>query len=133
MLNHEADVVVLRNSGYAIEIEIKVSLSDIKRDLKKGHDHSNVKLKELYFAIPDELYEKAVEFIPEHAGIFCFRLKNLYRSNKKKGEIQLIRKAKENRKARKVNDRERLELLRLAYLRMWSLKSRVHFEESDII
>jgi hypothetical protein len=39
MLQYEADMVILRQSGYAVEVEIKVSAADIKRDLRKHHQH----------------------------------------------------------------------------------------------
>jgi len=66
-LRYEADLVVLRPSNWAIEVEIKVSASDIKADLRKAHQHDSRLFKELYFAVPEEL--KNNPFIPDHAGI----------------------------------------------------------------
>ena len=37
LLNYEADVVSLTPSGYATEVEIKVSKADLLADFKKGH------------------------------------------------------------------------------------------------
>ena len=54
-LRYEADLVVLRPSGYAVEVEIKVNASDIKADLKKRHQHDSKLFRELWFAVPEEL------------------------------------------------------------------------------
>ena len=45
---HEIDLFVVRPSGYAIEVEIKVSLSDFKADFNKKHTHSSPKIREFY-------------------------------------------------------------------------------------
>lgn len=65
---HECDVLIVSKSNYLTEIEIKVSLSDLKKDLEKWHKHSNEKLKYQYFAIPKYL-EKHIDLIPENFGI----------------------------------------------------------------
>ena len=50
---HECDLFLLSKSGYAIEIEIKISKADLIQDSKKKHGHVNYKIKQLYFAIPN--------------------------------------------------------------------------------
>jgi hypothetical protein len=76
---HETDLLVLTPSGYAWEIEIKTSLADLKADKKKAHGHYSNKIKRLYFAVPEDLKDKALEHIPERAGLFV--IKPEYRSN----------------------------------------------------
>jgi len=66
-LHYEADLVVLRPSGWAIEIEIKISAADIRADLKKLRQHNSPLFRELYFAVPECLTENPN--IPAHAGI----------------------------------------------------------------
>jgi len=36
---HECDLLIIRKSGYGIEVEIKISKSDLIADAKKGHHH----------------------------------------------------------------------------------------------
>lgn len=75
-LHYEADLVVISKSGYAIEIEIKVSRADLIKDKKKWHSHDCKKFKKLYFAIPKKLL-KDIEHIPEKAGILvCERIEH---------------------------------------------------------
>ena len=71
-LGHECDLLVLRASGHCVEVEIKRSLSDLKADKIKGHRHSSQMIRELWFAIPADIYEKAVDHIPGAAGIITF-------------------------------------------------------------
>ena len=66
---HEADLLVFHENGNVTEIEIKVSMSDLRADFKKGHDHSHPMITRLFYAIPEKMYEKAVEIIPEHRSI----------------------------------------------------------------
>ena len=46
---HECDMLVIRQTNYAVEIEIKRSISDLKADFKKKHDHSDDRIKELFY------------------------------------------------------------------------------------
>lgn len=66
---HECDVLVANAIGYCTEIEIKRSRSDLLADFKKKHTHDSVKIKYLYFAIPEELYDGCWKDIPFNAGI----------------------------------------------------------------
>ena len=65
---HECDLLIVRASGYLIEVEIKISKADLIKDSKKEHKHIDKRIKELYFALPDYL-ENCIEYIPERAGI----------------------------------------------------------------
>jgi len=117
---HECDLLVVRKSGYGIEIEIKVSKSDLKADAKKGHQHFDRldRLSELYFAIPDYMKD-CVEYIPERAGILI-----LHRSEWGV-EIQTLRKAVINKNRRKFTDQEMLKIAHLGTMRIWNLKRQI--------
>ena len=41
---HECDLLIIRKSGYGIEVEIKVSKSDLIADAKKPHHHHDIKV-----------------------------------------------------------------------------------------
>lgn len=113
-LNYEADLVVVKSSGWAYEIEIKTSKQDLKADKKKKfYAHCSNKFKYLYFAVPEDLVNVAVELIPERSGLF---------SVKSNGMVSLIRPPKINKNARKLTEKEIIKLGSLSNMRMWNLK-----------
>jgi hypothetical protein len=65
---HECDLLVITRAGYAYEVEIKISKSDLKKDREKRHCHVSSRISRLYFAIPKEL-ENCIDYVPERAGI----------------------------------------------------------------
>ena len=111
---HECDLLILSKSGYCTEIEIKISLSDLKKDLLKSHSHKNDKIKYLYFCIPSYL-AKHVEFIPKNAGILIINSAH---------KIFKISESQKNITANKLNDDEKFIVARLGALRIWDLKSK---------
>lgn len=114
---HECDLLVVRKSGYGIEVEIKVSKSDLKADAKKGHQHTDRldRLSELYFAIPDYMKD-CVEFIPEHAGILVIS------KNEWGVGLSIFRKPVTNKNRRKFTNEEMLKIAHLGTMRIWNLK-----------
>lgn len=68
-LAHECDLLALTAAGYAHEIEIKVSLYDLKRDAGKGHNHSSSIIKCLWFAGPEKLGPALLLHAPADAGV----------------------------------------------------------------
>ena len=66
-------MLALNKSGYATEVEIKVSVSDLKKDIHKKHAHIGGtwgrgidKIKYLFFAIPEAIYNtETIDMIPE--------------------------------------------------------------------
>lgn len=128
MFSHECDLIRLTPAGYCSEIEIKVSLADLKKDKTKRHNHRDGngygknKIKYLYFAIPEYL-EKHIEHIPERAGILVV------------DEVQfhwgLELRTKEIRAAKKqsnykFSEKERIRLLELMAMRIWRLKRKIN-------
>jgi hypothetical protein len=112
-LKYEADLVVLTQNNVVYEVEIKTSVADIKADLKKQHQHDSNKFRRLYFAIPLYILDKAVQYIPERAGILSI--------NSRKYCIT-ERAAKLNKLAKKIEDHDLIKLLRLSNMRIWTLK-----------
>ena len=117
---YEKDLFVLTPSGYAWEIEIKISKSDLIADKKKPHGHYSEKIKRLYFAVPEFLGKEALLHIPERAGLF------IVIDGEEQKYIRLLRPAKINKIARKLNDKEIEHLYKLAAMRIWSLKEIVY-------
>lgn len=117
-LNHECDIFILTPSGYAYEVEIKTSKSDLIADLKKPHLHNSTLIKKLYFAIPKKL-ENCVDFIPGHAGVLIVS---------DGGYLEKKREAINNEKAVKLKEIHKQKLLHLGVMRVWGLKRKLIYE-----
>jgi len=118
---HECDLLIIRpKTGYALEVEIKISKSDLKADAKKKHTHSSTKIREFYYAIPINLLDSCLEYIPEHAGILtCER--NMYDGI----VVSQFRSPKINTKARKLDEKEILKASHLGCMRIMPLKIKI--------
>jgi hypothetical protein len=135
---YELDLIVVSNSNYATEIEIKISKSDLKADLKKSHYHDSNRIKQLYFAVPEKLKEAALELIPERAGLFIVRedkdtlIRNQDGIRIRFPKVQIIKPPKINTKAKKLTVEEINKLHRLASLRMWTLKHHLYRIQKEL-
>ena len=83
-----------------------------------------MRIKYLYFAVPEKLEAAALEFAPERAGIITVRDKD------KPGEYlgplcKRIRAPSTIKPVSQMSDRERYKVARLGALRIWSLKQKV--------
>ena len=126
---HECDVLIITRSGYAIEIEIKISRADIIKDAMKWHKHHSNKLRSLIFAIPKEL-QHCTDLIPERAGIIIVSKKEELRPSWHSGVVgpnssrlycSMFRKAEVNRSATKMSDDDILHVAKLGTMRVWNL------------
>jgi hypothetical protein len=114
---HECDMIILSKHGYATEVEIKISMSDLKKDKNKYHGHNDDRIKQLFFAIPKKLFnEKIYEHIPERAGLLI-----VYSS----GRVVLHRDCIINNFARKWTDDEKIKLMHLCTMRYWKLREKL--------
>lgn len=112
---HECDMMILTGSGYASEVEIKISVADLRKDLKKPHGHESDKIKYLYFAMPEEM-EKHIDLVPERAGIIIVRTIN------ERVYARLIRFPIVNKNAKPFMQYEINQYMYLAYLRYWNYR-----------
>ena len=120
-LRYEADMVVLRPSGWAIEIEIKVTRSDIAADLRKHHFHNAPIFRQLWFALPEEIANDPR--IPQNAGILEM-VENDWKNSCTRF-VKVLRPAKLNPVARKLTEAEIKKLLELGVMRIWTLKAKL--------
>lgn len=119
---HECDLLIVSGSGYATEIEIKVSKSDLKKDAEKRHGHKSARIKNLFFAVPKNL-EPFIEFIPEHAGIFiCEEIRGNPEYKRGTIVVTMLRPCTSTPGAKPLTEKELRQLGRLASMRIWSLK-----------
>ena len=122
-LRYEADMVVIR-SGYAMEIEIKVTAADIVADTKKFHSHDAKVFRMLWFAVPEAL--AGHPRIPAKAGImaYCQRVYHPGTSSEYSVPTIEVRRAPQiNKAATKISDEQRFGLARLGAMRIWDLKT----------
>jgi len=134
-LGHEADLLILRASNYLTEVEIKISLEDLKADLRKAHNHESPKLRHLFFAVPFNLLEKGLHLIPSEAGIIVVEEKSFLDITYRVGKSPIKTPVTElvARKFRepvilgkyKVTPEERYLLARLGTLRIFPLKKKL--------
>jgi len=113
---HECDLLILSKSGYATEIEIKISKSDLKQDIKKLHKHKHNAIKKFYFAVPVHLKEFALDNIPKHAGLIVVN---------EDSKVEMVKTAEINKYAIKWKDKEKAKLLRLGCMRILGLKEKI--------
>lgn len=112
---HECDLLVISKNGYATEIEIKISKSDLIKDKEKRHQHKSNKMKYLYFAIPSAM-AKYIEHVPARAGVMVVN---------SKGEVFEIAKPRINKNCRMLSETEMFKVARLGAMRILGLKEKV--------
>ena len=120
-LSHEADMFIIKKSGYAVEVEIKITKQDLLADFKKGHNHKDGqnRISEFYYAMPLELLKKCKDIIPEDAGIITCQRTN------EKVYAHRERTAKKIKNARKLTMPEQFSIARLGTLRIWTNKEKI--------
>ena len=122
---HEMDIAVIRPSGALLEVEIKVSVSDMKADLKKRHGHQDNqnRIKGMYYAMPASIYEKCLPYVPEGCGILV-----IHEDWQNVPNYQRVRSKREpaTRKGYvKLTKDEMAQATRLGCLRIWTLKKNI--------
>lgn len=117
---HECDLFLISKSNYAYEVEIKVSKADFMKDFEKKHNHKSDYIKEFYYAMPETLYGKVKDQIPEHAGaIVCWYSYGRVRA-------RIVKESVANKNAKKISLEDELKILRLGTMRIWSLKNKIN-------
>lgn len=122
LLNWEADLIVCSKAGYLTEIETKISMADWKADLAKakfGMPQFNEYIRRFYYCAPAQLASRFEEVgIPTWAGVIAID---------GRGHIDLLRQP-ENTHARKLRDKEILQLLRLGSMKAWKMAHDPEFD-----
>src|ERR1039457_1370020 len=121
---HECDMIIMRPSGSITEVEIKISKSDLKADFKKGHNHASKYIRYLFYAYPETMSD-CDTLIPYGAGIFHI-VKLELQNGGHYLSCKQIRGAVGN-KTVPLNDKQKINIMRLGYMRIWSLKQ--HLKE----
>ena len=116
---HECDVLILTKSGYAYEVEIKISRADLKKDLNKAHMHKSNRIRGLWFALPQQLL-KHMNLIPSNAGIISVSSPEADAFYPK-----FERRPTLNIDAKQFTREEIVKLIHLASMRIWPMKKRL--------
>lgn len=117
---HECDLLIVTKSLWATEVEIKVTMTDLKKDQVKKHGHYSNLIKKLFFAFPEKLLLNGEQYVPERAGIIVIKQ---YRDGTQYASVH--RSAQENKQARKLTHGEYNTLLRLGCMRYWSHRKKL--------
>jgi hypothetical protein len=138
---HECDVLGVTTDLRIIDVEIKISRSDLKADAKKdkwwqwvgeaGHlgsisryfgNHSKIarthppKVWKHYYALPKEIWKpELLDFLPsQDSGVL------LLEQGKWDGiSIECVRRSKPNKDATRISPEAVMDIARLANIRMW--------------
>ena len=120
----ECDVLALSDAGYLTEYEIKVSRADIRREWKKSRwVNPLVKkrwrgmIKRYYTAVPHKLMDAVLDFMPDDIGGGVIVVD--YPKPHGGVGLKIMLPAEINTTARKISDRERIQLARLGAMRYW--------------
>jgi hypothetical protein len=137
-LNHEADMIVMSKSGYLTEIEIKRSLSDLKADFKKEHDHSDIRIKYFYYCVPESLLQNAIDLCMEHTRIVSGII--TYSENSKitfhpipYHNVGTGFSQRQMQPHRALFLEEQLQIARLGCMRIWKLKEKLAKHQENLL
>lgn len=115
----EMDLCIITRSSYLVEIEIKLTAGDWRKDQKKTKWNAAERqhVSRFYYAIADGLQDNIPEFVPVSAGILILF---------PQGDRLYVREHRPAHRARtpKLPDQLREQLLESAYYRFW--RERLH-------
>lgn len=120
----EMDVAVVTPSGYLWEVEVKLTKSDWKADLKKEKwEHFEMMLgpetkvpSRFYYCVPPELVAGGIpEWVPEKAGVLVIRPQPNTNYNYRIDGARAPKRIHNN----KLDHRHIVSLYRKIYARMW--------------
>lgn len=136
LLPWEADLLCMSGNGYLQEVEIKVSVADLRRDLEKPKHRlrkavftstgrsPHTWIRRFWYAMPDTVWNKVVAEppIPADAGVVLLYIERGEKEfgGEDKMRSRIVRPAKTNAAAIGLTAGERYDLARLGVLRYWS-------------
>lgn len=129
LLDHEADMLIVRQTGYCIEYEIKRSFSDFVKDFDKwkwkrdGRTLRNI--KEFWYVFPEKLWlkrrDEITPIMPKFAGILII-------CKDDKGNLpwsKEIRSPVPDSNVKPLNAKQILKVASLGTMRIWNLKRQI--------
>ena len=122
LFDYEADLIIMTNTGYATEFDIKRSFSDFNNDFKKDKcAHNSPIIYRFYYVVPSSIGHKVIDVLKDKykhiPGVLT------YDEDLKLKSIGLSGGIREG--GRKMFLEEQFKLARLGYLRYWKLKGKI--------
>lgn len=134
----ESDLLLIHESGWTWEVEIKISVADFRREFtKKATKHRRIQegtwsekgyggsirresiIRKFFFAMPVDVYAKVKDQIPDYAGVIL--LVDARRDGWRRLEPWIEKKAKDL-PARRATAQDRAKMMESVYFRYWRLK-----------
>ena len=139
LVKFETDLLVLSKANFAHGIELKVSLSDFKKEVNKTHikrargipdlgywdydfDFYFKPLKHFSYAFPEELLDYACKNVDERFGLY--KVRQMSYKQEKWLNVCEVRKPKVLFKT-KWTDKEVKHLMHLGCMRIYNLKTKI--------
>jgi hypothetical protein len=125
-LNHECDMLVLDKNNRFTEVEIKISISDLKADFKKSHGHKSKYISRLVYAVPHDLLDKSMKIIPDEFGVISVRWVDwgtIYNGHSGYWKAEWVRTVRHSKNAEKPPQSIINKFYQLGCMRIWSLKN----------
>lgn len=131
----ELDLAVISKDWYLTEVEVKVSMSDWKRDefkkkwvvenaAKTNYYRKRHKVSRFYYAVPSELAKSIPEFVTPETGII-----EVYTSPYQKGIWAKVIRESKRIKQNRLNSKEINGLLRAMSFKVWKQHQLVQLSE----
>lgn len=138
----EADLLVIDKSMRIIDVEIKISRSDLKADPRKAKWYTNRpwsrkgqgkrewpdKVWKHYYALPKEIWDPSLlATLPEASGVILVRI-----DSRCSGGLatEVMRNAKPNKDAKPICPADAIDLARLTSLRLWTALTKGNHESA---
>lgn len=120
-LRYEADLITISKVGLCVETEIKISRSDliVDRQKRKWRDGLDQRIGKFYYAVPEDLRDDAINYIPEYCGLITVKPGSPTTASLPRAEV--IRRAAVIKTALKPTTVEINKLLHLGIMRYWDL------------
>jgi len=126
-LGHECDLLCLSPDNKFLEVEIKISASDLRKDFTKGHGHRSKYIGRLTYAVPVELGDLALKLVPKQYGIIVVEWKTWSGYT-----ATWIRKCRHDPKTLPIPRDVLDKFFRLSAMRIWSLKQALLAAKTEI-
>ena len=135
---HEADLLVVTPCMRLVDVELKISRSDLKADINKdkwwkhqawsrrhqprSRNDWPPKVWKHYYAMPAQIWEqKLLESLPAVSGVILVHDQKL----PQRPQFEILRRAKPNKEAPVLAPSNICDLARLTSIRYWSLRKEI--------
>lgn len=134
--SYEMDLLIITWTGrIGYEVEIKISLADLKRDLSKskfeaskytGKNRLSGRVAGMWYAMPIQVWEKGAEYVPADAGVIVIGERELSARGKtwSAPHASVIRKPARKKQLYKWKDQELAKMTHLLSMRLMDHRER---------